>query len=131
MYRNLFKRIIDFAFAFSVFVVTFPILIIIAIAIKLDSKGPVVFKQKRLGKNGQEFWMYKFRTMVVDAEAGGVYSDNKDQRITRVGNILRKTSLDELLQCINIIKGDMSLIGDGCIINTTEKSIDFSGVVTV
>lgn len=111
MYRNFFKRIIDLAFALSVFVVTFPILIIIAIAIKLDSKGPVIFKQKRLGKNGREFWMYKFRTMVVDAEAGGVYSDDKDPRITKVGNILRKTSLDELLQCINILKGDMGLIG--------------------
>lgn len=111
MYKNCFKRIIDFIFVLVVFVVASPLLLIIAMAIKIDSKGPVVFKQKRLGKNGKEFWMYKFRTMVVNAESGGVYSDNKDPRITRVGKILRKTSLDELLQCMNILKGDMSLIG--------------------
>ena len=111
MYKNCFKRVIDFIFALGVLVIVSPLLLIIAAAIKLDSRGPIVFKQKRLGKNGKEFWMYKFRTMVVNAEAGGVYSDNKDPRITKVGNILRKTSLDELLQCINILKGDMSIIG--------------------
>ena len=111
MYKYCFKRIIDFIFALIVLVFASPLLLIIAIAVKLDSKGPVVFKQKRLGKNGKEFWMYKFRTMVVNAEAGGVYSDNKDPRITKVGNFLRKTSLDELLQCVNILKGDMALIG--------------------
>ena len=111
MYRNFLKRVFDLILSSVVLVVASPILLIIAIAIKIDSKGPIVFKQKRLGKNGKEFWMYKFRTMVVNAEAGGVYSDNKDPRITRVGNFLRKTSLDELLQCVNIIKGDMGLIG--------------------
>lgn len=111
MYRKVFKRIVDLVFAVCVFIVASPILLLISIAIKIDSKGPVIFKQKRLGKNGKEFYMYKFRTMIVNAEAGGVYSNNKDPRITRVGNILRKTSLDELPQCINIIKGDMSLIG--------------------
>jgi len=111
MYRNFFKRVFDLILSIVVLVLSSPILLIIAIAIKIDSKGPVVFKQKRLGKNGKEFWMYKFRTMVINAEAGGVYSDNKDPRITRVGNFLRKTSLDELLQCVNIIKGDMALIG--------------------
>lgn len=111
MYRNFLKRLFDLILSVIVLVLSSPILLIIAIAIKIDSKGPIVFKQKRLGKNGKEFWMYKFRTMVVNAEAGGVYSDNKDPRITRVGNFLRKTSLDELLQCVNIIKGDMGLIG--------------------
>lgn len=111
MYKNCFKRTIDFILALLALILTFPLIIIIAVAIKVDSKGPIVFKQKRLGKNGKEFWMYKFRTMVVNAEAGGVYSDNQDPRITRVGNFLRKTSLDELLQCINILKGDMALIG--------------------
>lgn len=111
MYRNFFKRIIDFIFAFIVLAVSWPILLIIAVAIKIDSKGPVVFKQRRLGRNGKEFNMYKFRTMVVNAEAGGVYSDNNDPRVTKVGNFLRKTSLDELLQCINIMKGDMSWVG--------------------
>lgn len=111
MYKGFFKRLIDIVFALLIFIVSSPVLLIIAIAIKIDSKGPVVFKQKRLGKNGKVFNMYKFRTMVVNAEAGGVYSDNNDPRITRVGNFLRKTSLDELLQCVNIIKGDMSFIG--------------------
>ncbi len=111
MYRNLFKRVIDFISAFVALAVLWPILLIIAIAIKVDSNGPVVFKQRRLGRNGKEFNMYKFRTMVVGAEAGGVYSDNHDPRVTKVGNFLRRTSLDELLQCVNIIKGDMSWVG--------------------
>lgn len=111
MYKNFFKNIIDFTVAFLVLIASSPILVLIALAIKIDSKGPVVFKQKRLGKNGKEYDMYKFRTMVVNAESGGVYSDNKDPRITKVGGFLRRTSLDELLQCINILKGDMSLVG--------------------
>lgn len=111
MYKNILKRIFDFFIALVVLVVFSPILLLISIAIKIDSKGPVVFKQRRLGKNGKEYDMYKFRTMVVNAEASGVYSDNNDPRVTKVGNILRRTSLDELLQCINILKGDMSLVG--------------------
>ena len=111
MYRKCFKLVIDFVFALSMLIVFSPFMLIIAVTIKLDSKGPIVFKQKRLGKGGKEFWMYKFRTMVVNAETGGVYSDNKDPRITKVGTFLRKTSLDELPQCVNILKGDMSLIG--------------------
>lgn len=111
MYKKFFKRIIDFIAALIVLIVSSPILLLIAIAIKIDSRGPVVFKQRRLGKNGKEYNMYKFRTMVVNAEAGGVYSDNKDPRITKVGGFLRRTSLDELLQCVNILKGDMSWVG--------------------
>ncbi len=111
MYRRFFKRAVDLIIALTVLVFASPLLLIISIAIKIDSEGPVVFKQKRLGLNGKVFEMYKFRTMVVNAESGGVYSDNSDPRITKVGNILRRTSLDELLQCVNIVKGDMSLIG--------------------
>ncbi|MBO5415097.1 MAG: sugar transferase [Clostridia bacterium] len=111
MYKKGFKRFFDILFSFIILTVSFPFLLIIAIAIKLDSKGPVIFKQKRLGKGGKEFYIYKFRTMVVNAEAGGVYSDNKDPRVTRVGGILRKTSLDELPQMVNVLKGDMSFIG--------------------
>lgn len=111
MYKHFFKRFLDLLFSIIIFIVSSPILLLVAIAIKIDSKGPVVFKQKRLGKNGKVFNMYKFRSMVVDAEKGGVYSDNNDPRITKVGNFLRKTSIDELPQCINIIKGDMSFIG--------------------
>ena len=111
VYRKFLKRVIDFVVALIVLVVSSPALLLIAVAIKIDSEGPVVFKQKRLGKNGKEYDMYKFRTMVVNAEVGGVYSDNKDPRITKVGGFLRRTSLDELLQCVNILKGNMSWVG--------------------
>jgi len=87
--------------------------ILIAIAIKLDSKGPVFFKQERLGKKGKVFKIYKFRTMVDNAESigSGIYTYEGDPRITKVGSILRKTSLDELPQLINVLIGDMSIIG--------------------
>ena len=111
MYKNFFKRAIDLVGAFFLLVVLFPVMLIVAVAIKIDSKGPVLFKQKRLGRGGREFYIYKFRSMVVEAEKGGVYSDDNDPRITRVGNILRKTSLDEIPQAINILKGEMSFIG--------------------
>lgn len=111
MYQRFVKRPLDFFFSLLILLVAAPFLLIIAIAVKLDSKGPVIFKQKRLGKNGKVFHIYKFRTMVVNAEAGGVYSDNKDPRVTRVGNFLRKTSLDEVPQAWNILKGDMSFVG--------------------
>lgn len=111
MYRRFLKRLFDLVFASLLLLLTLPLYLIIAVAIKLDSRGPVVFSQRRLGKNGREFHMYKFRSMVVDAEKDGVYSDNKDPRVTRVGKFLRKTSLDELPQCFNILRGDMSVIG--------------------
>lgn len=111
MYQKIVKRALDFFCALMILIVFSLPLLIIALAVKIDSRGPVIFKQKRLGKNGREFYIYKFRTMVVNAEAGGVYSDNNDPRITRVGNILRKTSLDEIPQAVNILKGDMSFVG--------------------
>ncbi|MBQ9737100.1 MAG: sugar transferase [Clostridia bacterium] len=110
MYKY-FKRFADILLSLIGLIVCVIPMLIIAIAIKLDSKGPVIFKQKRLGLNAKEFYIYKFRTMVVNAESGGVYSDNKDPRITKVGNILRKTSLDEISQLFNVLKGDMSFIG--------------------
>lgn len=88
--------------------------LILAIAIKIDNpKGPVIFKQERLGKNGKVYWMYKFRSMKVGAEhtGSGVYSNDKDDRITRIGHFLRKTSLDEIPQLFNVLKGDMSFVG--------------------
>lgn len=111
MYRRFFKRLIDIILSLFVLAVLWPILLVSAIAIKIDSKGPVIFKQKRLGLGGKEFYIYKFRSMCVGAEKGGVYSDNGDKRVTKVGNILRKTSIDELPQAINVLKGDMSFIG--------------------
>lgn len=111
MYKNFLKRVIDILFSLLILTILSPVLLLSAIAIKLDSKGPVIFKQKRLGLNGKEFYIYKFRSMCVGAEKDGVYSDNNDKRVTKVGNVLRKTSIDELPQAVNILKGDMSFVG--------------------
>ncbi len=109
----LFKRALDMFFSAIGLIVLFPLLAIFAIAIKIDSNGPVIFKQKRLGRNGTEFDMYKFRTMVVNAESKGtgLFNYDNDPRVTRVGRFLRETSIDELPQLINVIKGEMSLVG--------------------
>ncbi|MGN0660639.1 MAG: sugar transferase [Oscillospiraceae bacterium] len=113
MYKNYLKRIFDFLISFIVLIVLSPVLLITAILIKADSKGPVIFKQKRLGLDGKVFDIYKFRSMCVGAEktGSGVYSGKDDARVTKVGRIIRATSIDELPQLINILKGDMSLIG--------------------
>lgn len=109
--RNV-KGWIDRLLAISGILLFWWVYLLVAIAIKIDDpKGPVIFKQKRLGQYGKVYWMYKFRSMKVGAEKGGVYSDDHDSRITRVGLFLRKTSLDEIPQLINILKGDISLIG--------------------
>jgi len=107
------KRIFDFCFSVFLIIVLSPLLIIIALAIKFTSNGPVIFKQKRLGKNGREFEIYKFRTMVQNAEkkGNGVYTLKDDPRVTKVGKILRKTSLDEMPQLFNIFKNEMSFVG--------------------
>lgn len=107
------KRIIDFLFSLFLIILLFPSMIIIAILIKLDSKGPIIFKQPRIGKNGVIFKVWKFRTMVDNAEkiGTGLTTAENDPRITRIGKILRKTSIDELPQLINVLKGDMSFIG--------------------
>lgn len=113
MYRKFFKRFFDIVLSLIGLVVAAIPMAIVALAVKLDSKGPVIFKQDRLGRNGKVYKMYKFRSMCVGAEkmAGGVYSDNNDSRVSRVGKVLRATSLDELPQLWNVLKGDMSLIG--------------------
>ena len=113
MYKYFFKRVIDFLISLIALIVLALPMLIIAIAIKCDSKGPVIFKQERIGKNGKVFHIYKFRSMCVGAEktGSGVYSGKGDARVTRVGKILRATSLDELPQFFNLLKGDMSLIG--------------------
>lgn len=113
MYKKFFKRFLDiFLSMLGILVLALPMLII-AIAVKLDSPGPVVFKQERLGKNGKVFRIYKFRSMCVNAEGqgSGVYSGKGDPRVTKVGRILRATSLDEIVQLFNILKGEMSFIG--------------------
>jgi|SRR5690625_626911 len=112
MYIKL-KRIIDFILSLILIIVLSPLLIIIAILVKLDSKGPVIFKQSRIGKNGTTFKVWKYRTMVDNAEkmGTGLATAEKDPRITRVGKILRRTSIDEMPQLINVLLGDMSFIG--------------------
>lgn len=113
MYKNFFKRLFDITLSLIAIVALAPLFAVFAIIIKLDSKGPVIFKQKRLGLGGKVFEIYKFRSMCVGAEktGTGVYSGKNDARVTRVGKIIRATSVDELPQLINIIKGDMSFIG--------------------
>src|SRR6185503_6497114 len=90
-----------------------PLLAIIAMAIKLDSAGPVLFRQIRVGLHGETFVIYKFRSMREDAEleTGPVWTGEKDERITKVGRLLRKFRLDEILQAINVLRGEMSLVG--------------------
>lgn len=113
IYRNFFKRLFDLIFSLLVLIILSPLLLIVAIAIKIESRGPVIFKQTRLGRYGKPFTIYKFRSMCVDAEKTGTgqYSFKNDPRVTKVGRVIRALSIDELPQLINIIKGDMSLIG--------------------
>jgi lipopolysaccharide/colanic/teichoic acid biosynthesis glycosyltransferase len=106
------KRFTDIIFSILILIITFPILLISALAIKLDSKGPVFFIQERTGLNGKPFRMYKLRGMVENAlEIGPQLTQMNDPRITRVGKFLRRTSIDEIPQVFNVLKGDMSLIG--------------------
>lgn len=117
------QRVLDVVFTMIGLLIIWPVFAVIALLVKLDSPGPVLFKQTRVGKDGEEFWFYKFRSMVSDAESkrhllemhnersGPVFKMRNDPRITRVGRVLRKFSLDELPQLINVLKGDMSLVG--------------------
>ena len=107
------KKTIDFLISVFAILITTPFFLLIAIIIKIDSKGPVFFKQKRIGANRKYFNIIKFRTMRIDtpADLPTHLLNDPDQWITRVGKVLRKTSLDELPQLINIIKGEMSLVG--------------------
>ena len=123
MYKSCFKRVIDIILSLIlIFVFAIPLLIV-ALAIKLDSKGPIVFKQERLGLDGKVFTIYKFRSMYMDAEerkkelmeknkmSGLMFKMDDDPRITKVGKFIRKTSIDEFPQFWNVLKGDMSVIG--------------------
>lgn len=113
MYKSFFKRLFDVVLSLMGITICIIPMAIVAVIIKLDSPGPVIFKQKRIGYKGKVFEIWKFRSMCVGAEqkGTGVYSEKGDPRITRVGNILRKTSLDELPQFFNILVGSLSFIG--------------------
>lgn len=118
-----FKRVIDVVCSLVGLLVLSPVLIIVSILIKLESDGPIIFSQDRIGYMGQKFKMYKFRSMVVNAEelkkklseqnemSGPMFKMKNDPRVTKVGKFIRKTSIDELPQLINILKGEMSLVG--------------------
>jgi exopolysaccharide biosynthesis polyprenyl glycosylphosphotransferase len=121
--RIITKRAFDTAFALGALLLLAPVMAVIAVAVKVTSPGPVLFRQTRVGKEGREFTMLKFRTMVVDAEAklaelraanqadGPLFKMDRDPRITRVGHFLRKHSLDELPQLLNVVRGEMALVG--------------------
>jgi len=106
------KRLFDISVAIVGLIFFLPLLLVVAIVIKLDSVGPVLFRQRRMGKDFKPFEIYKFRTMVQDApQKGGRITFGEDPRITRVGRVLRRAKIDELPQVINVLKGDMSLVG--------------------
>lgn len=113
MYKARIKRILDVLISLVVLVIGAIPMLIVALLIRLESPGPAIFRQERIGKDGKVFEFLKFRSMCQGAEhtGSGVYSDRNDARVTRLGRILRATSIDELPQLINILKGDMSLIG--------------------
>ena len=120
---NIVKRTVDIIGSLFGLIILSPLLLIISIAIKLDSKGPIFFAQERLGRNEKIFKMYKFRSMVVNAEelketlleknemSGPMFKMKEDPRITSVGKFIRKTSIDELPQLLNVLKGEMSIVG--------------------
>ena len=103
-----FKRVVSFILALLLFIIFSPIMLVVMIAIRLESKGSAVFKQLRTGKNGKAFYCYKFRSMAIEND---VHNFKEEDKITKVGHFIRKTSLDELPQLINIIKGEMTFIG--------------------
>ena len=134
------KRFFDIIIAGLMLLVLSPIFLIVGVLIKLDSKGPVFYKHKRIGKNGEYIYLYKFRSMYTDSkekleallkdpEIRKEWEENfkleNDPRITKIGNILRKTSLDELPQLLNILKGDMSIVGPRPIIDEEIEKYGF------
>ena len=110
LYKDHIKRIFDLLIGSTVLFLLWPVMLITAVAIKLDSPGPVIFRQERLGYKGKVFHMYKFRSMKVNSEhtGSGVYSNKNDARVTRVGRIIRAASIDELPQAVNMVMGDVS-----------------------
>ncbi|WP_082048155.1 TIGR03013 family XrtA/PEP-CTERM system glycosyltransferase [Geoalkalibacter ferrihydriticus] len=107
-----YKRVLDVLFSLTGIILAAPLMPVVALAIKLDSRGPVFFRQNRVGQGEKEFMLFKFRTMTQDAEKNGaVWAQQNDPRVTRVGNFLRKTRIDEIPQLFNVLKGDMSFVG--------------------
>ena len=106
------KRIFDILFSLSALLAFLPLLAVLGLIVKFTSPGPVIFKHKRIGKSGKEFYVYKFRTMVANAEKlGAGLTEKNDKRITPVGAVLRRFSLDEFPQFLNVLRGEMSIVG--------------------
>lgn len=127
MYRKYFKRIFDLIFSLLAFPLLVIVIIVFAPLIYLSDKGPIFYNANRLGKNGKTYKMYKFRSMYMNApdirnSDGSTFNGDKDPRVTKIGHILRRTSIDELPQLINVLKGDMSFIGPRP--NLANKSFD-------
>jgi sugar transferase (PEP-CTERM system associated) len=124
------KRLIDLVCALALLLVTAPILLAIALVIRLESPGPVLFRQERVGQHGQPFTLYKFRSMVENAESSGaLWAQKNDARVTRVGRFLRRTHLDELPQAWNVLRGDLSFVGPRperpCFVELLREQIPF------
>lgn len=113
MYRKAVKRALGVFFAALLLILTSPLMLAMTVLIRLESRGPAIFRQERIGKDGKVFIIYKFRSMKQNSEhtGSGVYSGKGDARVTRLGKFLRATSIDELPQLVNILRGDMSFIG--------------------
>jgi Undecaprenyl-phosphate glucose phosphotransferase len=130
-WNTVFKRVSDIVLSSLAILITFPIMVLIAIVIKLESRGPLLYKQERMGLDRNVFWMYKFRSMEPEAEkqSGPVWAKENDDRRTRVGTFLRSTSLDELPQFFNVFMGQMSLVGPRperpVFVDEFKKSIPF------
>jgi len=107
------KRVLDVVVSLALLLLMLPTLILVAVAIRCDSRGPIFYRQERVGRNGAIFTIYKFRTMRVDAESGGIpqWAAARDPRVTRIGSLLRMTRIDELPQILNVLRGDMSFVG--------------------
>jgi len=119
------KRIFDFIVSFIGLVLLSPVLLITALFIKADSQGPILYRAKRVGRDGKVFTMYKFRSMVINADKiGGPSTPIDDPRLTRVGKTLKRFQLDELPQLINVLKGDMSLVGPRPEVSSEIDSLD-------
>jgi exopolysaccharide biosynthesis polyprenyl glycosylphosphotransferase len=111
--RTFMKRSFDIVCSLIIMILTLPLMLMAALAVKLEDRGPVFYSQERVGKDGVTFFVHKFRSMRTDAEKGGKpqWAQQNDPRITRVGNFMRKTRIDELPQVLNVLKGDMSFVG--------------------
>lgn len=130
MYEKFYKRFLDILLSLIVLPCFLLLFLIVALAILIDDPGPVFYNAPRLGKNGKFFKMYKFRSMKVNSpdirnSDGSTYNGEKDKRVTRVGRILRKTSLDEIPQFLNVLLGDMSIIGPRAHLTTNYKGMEY------